>query len=229
LKNKITPILVILFILVVFLGGSVWQLRGRVKNLEGGKAQGENLAAVTPQPTGSVAGAKVDVIISPNDAVKGNPEAKVTIVEFSDFQCSYCGRAQETLDKIMETYGDKVRIVFKNYPLPFHENAESAALAALCAKDQGKFWEYHDLLFENQESLTVANLKKYASDLGLKAQDFSSCLDSKKYKSQLEEDTKEAGKVGVQGTPAFFVNGRLIAGAVPFENFKAVIDQELQK
>lgn len=231
MKNKITPILIVLLVVAAFLIGSMWT---KIRTMEKGGAIGQGQVAVnSPIPTGSVAGVgagqKVNVIISPNDPIKGNPQAKVTIIEFSDFQCPYCGRVQETMNKILETYGDQVRIVFKNYPLAFHENAENAALAALCAKEQGKFWEYHDLLFKNQEALSASNLKKYASDLGLKTQDFNSCLDSKKYKNQISDDMKEAQRIGVEATPSFFVNGSLLKGAQPFENFKLLIDEELKK
>lgn len=228
MKNKITPILVILLIIGSFVIGSMWTKIKGLEEKEGNKD--EKVAASTPQPTGSVAGTqKVEVAVRPNDPVKGNPNAKVTIVEFSDFQCPFCARVLPTLKQVMETYPDKVRIVFKNYPLPFHQNAESAAMAALCAQEQGKFWEYHDRLFTNQESLSLNDLKKYAADLGLKTGDFNSCLDSKKYKKQVEEDLVEGNRVGVRGTPAFFINGQVLSGALPFENFKAIIDEELKK
>lgn len=232
MNNKITPFLIILLVVAAFFLGSMWT---QVKTLEkGGKSGEEKVAVITPQPTsstnGEVAGAgKVEVAVNPNDPVKGNPQAKVTIVEFSDFQCPFCGFVEPTLGKIFETYPDKVKLVYKNYPLPSHENAENAALAALCAKEQDKYWEYHDKLFENQESLKESDLKKYAADLGLKTEDFNSCLESKKYKSQIETDVMEANKVGVRGTPAFFINGRSLYGAQPFEKFQEIIEEELKK
>lgn len=232
MNNKITPFLIILLVVAAFFLGSMWT---RVKTLEkGGKSSEEKIAVTTPQPTsstnGEVAGVgKVEVVVNPNDPAKGNLQAPVTIVEFSDFQCPYCGFVEPTLRKIFETYPDKVKLVYKNYPLPSHENAENAALAALCAKEQDKYWEYHDKLFENQESLKVDDLKKYAADLGLKTPDFNSCLESKKYKSQIEADMMEANRAGVRGTPAFFLNGRPLYGAQPFEKFKAVIDEELKR
>lgn len=228
-KDKI--VLVILLIGAAFLIGSMWT---KIQTLEKGAKQKGQAVVVTPQPTGTVGGAqavsgKVEVAITPNDLVKGNPQAKVTIIEFSDFQCPFCGRAEPTLKQIFETYGDGVKLVYKNYPLPFHEYAQDAAIAALCAKDQGKFWEYHDTLFKNQESLKITDLKKYASDLGLKTQDFNTCLDSKKYKDQVQADLAEGNRAGVSGTPAFFINGRPLSGAQPFDSFKAVIDEELKK
>lgn len=228
-KDKI--VLVIVLIGAAFLMGSMWT---KIQTLEKGAKQKGQAVVATPQSTGTVGGAqavsgKVEVAINPDDPVRGNPQAKVTIVEFSDFQCPYCGIVEPTVKKVLETYADKVRLVYKNFPLPSHENAQPAALAALCAKEQGKFWEYHDTLFENQESLKVTDLKKYAADLGLKTQDFTSCLDGKKYKSQIEMDIMEANRVGVRGTPAFFINGRFLSGAQPFENFQTIIEEELKK
>lgn len=221
----------VILVVAAFLIGSMWT---KITTLENGaKVEKEKTAVVTSQPnqqSGEVAGgAKVEVAVSPSDPVKGNPQAKITIVEFSDFQCPFCGNVEPTLKKILETYGDQVKLVYKNYPLPFHENAENAALATLCAKEQGKFWEYHDKLFDNQDSLKVDDLKKYASDLGLNTQDFNSCLAGKKYKSQIEVDVMEANKVGVRGTPAFFINGRSLYGAQPFEKFQEIIEEELKK
>lgn len=226
-KDKI--VLVILLIGAAFLIGSMWT---KIKTMENRTAK--KVAETTLQPTGSVAGValntgKVEVAITPNDPVRGNSQAKVTIIEFSDFQCPFCGRAEPTLKQIFETYGDQVKLVYKNFPLPFHEHAQDAAIAALCAKDQGKFWEYHDVLFQNQDSLKITDLKKYASDLSLKTQNFNSCLEDKKYKGQIEADMMEGNKLGVRGTPAFFINGRLVSGAQPFENFRTIIDEELKK
>lgn len=222
MNNKITPILIILLIAVAFLVGSMWS---KIKTLEGEK-NGGTTVTTTPAPLGAATG-KVEVAINPNDPIKGNPDAPVTIVEFSDFQCSWCGRVEPTLRQILETYKGQVKLIYKDYPAPSHENAEPAALAALCAQEQGKFWEYHDVLFENQGSLTIDDLKRYAADLGLNTQEFNSCLDSKKYKDQIKEDMDEAGRVGVRGTPAFFINGLILSGARPFEDFKAIIDEEL--
>lgn len=220
MQNKILVVLVGLLLVVVFFLGAAWT---QIKNLEQGKTQTNNQVSATP-----TSGQKVNVSISPDDPIRGNPAAKVTIVEFSDFQCPFCGRVEPTLKQIFETYKDNVKLIYKNYPLPAHQYAQDAAEAALCVKEQGKFWEYHDKLFENQGKLTVSDLKKYAQDLGLKQDQFNSCLDSKKYQSQVDSDFKAGQAAGVSGTPAFFINGQLVAGAQPFENFKAVIDQELK-
>lgn len=163
-----------------------------------------------------------------DDPVKGPNSAKVTIIEFSDFQCPFCGRAQATLNQIQDTYGDDVKFVFRDFPLGFHENAQKSAEAAECAHEQGKFWEYHDLLFENQEALAVTDLKGYAAELDLDTKQFNECLDSGKYEEEVKSDMDDGIAAGVKGTPAFFINGRSIVGAQPFANFKKVIDEELE-
>jgi len=171
-----------------------------------------------------------------DDPVKGDKDAPVTIVEFSDFQCPFCQRFyQQTMPSIEENYvkTGKVKIVFRDFPLSFHQNAQKAAEAAECADDQGKFWEYHDMLFEKGKGdgtgLAVADLKSYAQTLGLNTATFNNCLDSGKYTSEVQKDQADGTSYGVRGTPAFFVNGQLISGAQPYANFQQVIDAELAK
>ncbi len=160
----------------------------------------------------------------------GPRTAPVTIVEFSDFQCPFCSRVGPTVKQIEEKYKDKVRLVWRNYPLPFHNNAQLAAEAAMAANEQGKFWEMHDKLFANQQALTRPDLEKYAQELGLNVEKFKAALDSGKYKGAVNADVQYAnGLGGGMGTPTFFVNGRKIAGALPFEQFAQVIDEELKK
>ena len=127
----------------------------------------------------------------------------------------------------METYGDKVQLVFRDYPLNFHEHAQISAEAANCAADQGKFWEYHDMLFENQGALAKPNLVQYATNLQLDMASFNQCLDSGKYTNDVKQDMADGQAIGVTGTPAFFINGRFLNGAVPYEQFAAIIDEEL--
>jgi protein-disulfide isomerase len=129
----------------------------------------------------------------------------------------------------METYGDKIQRVFRDYPLAFHDNAQISAEAANCASDQGKFWEYHDKLFENQGKLDKASLIQYAADMELDGASFTECLDSGKYTNDVKQDFADGQAVGVTGTPAFFINGRFLNGAVPYEQFAAIIDEELAK
>ena len=155
----------------------------------------------------------------------GNAKAPVTIVEFSDFQCPYCSRAVPTLDRIKQEYGpDKVRIVFRDMPLPSHNRSNFAANAAHCAEEQGKFWEYHNTLFQNQSKLEDSDLKSYAKNLGLDASKFGDCYDKKKHQEMIDKSRKEAEELGIQATPSFVINGSLLQGAQPFERFKEKID-----
>jgi protein-disulfide isomerase len=162
-------------------------------------------------------------------ASKGPKDAPVTIVEFSDFQCPYCARVLPAVKKLEETYGDKLRVVFRHYPLPIHPNAPKAAEAAACAQDQGKFWEMHDKLFSNQQKLQVADLKAAAAELSLDPQVFGQCLDSAQHEALWHADQEQGNAYGVSGTPAFFINGRFLSGAQPYENFSQVVDDELQR
>lgn len=166
----------------------------------------------------------------------GNPAAPVTIVEFGDFQCPFCGRFFQTTEKqIIEQYvkSGKARFVYRNFAF-LGEESEWAAVAAQCANEQGKFWQYHDYLFshqqgENQGAFSKENLKAFARAVGLAGSRFDSCLDSDKYLEAVRRDTEEGRGAGVNGTPGTFVNGRLIQGAVPFTQFQALIEEELKK
>jgi protein-disulfide isomerase len=160
---------------------------------------------------------------------RGPSSAPVTIVEFSDFQCPFCGREAPVIEKLMKEYQGKVRLVFRHYPLDFHPFAEKAAEAAVCAADQEKFWEMHDKMFSNQQKLAVDDLKGYAKSLGLDSAKFDRCLDSGEKKPQIEEDQKAGSQAGVNGTPAFFVNGIFVNGAVPYEQIKQTVDRELKR
>lgn len=169
---------------------------------------------------------KVEIGKSPT---KGKADAPITIIEFSDFQCPFCSRANETIEQVKEAYGDKVKVVFKNLPLPFHNEAEPAAVAALAAGEQGKFWEMHDKLFENQSSLSADTYVKLAGELGLDVEKFKKDLESDRLKKQVKDDAELAGTLGVRGTPGFFVNGVQVRGARPFPYFKQIIDRLLAK
>lgn len=163
-----------------------------------------------------------------DDPMRGPKDAPVHIVLFSDFQCPFCSRIETTLKQVKDRYGDKVAIVFRDYPLAFHQNAEKASEAANCAHKQGKYWEYHDALFANQRELGVPALKKQAETLGLDLTAFNECLDSGQMKAEIDMDLQAGQSYGVSGTPASFINGRLLSGAQPFEGFARVIDDELQ-
>jgi protein-disulfide isomerase len=160
---------------------------------------------------------------------KGPSDALVTVVIFSDFQCPFCSRVEPTLKQITDTYGKDVRMVWRNNPLPFHDKAGPAAEAAMEARDQGKFWEYHDKLFANQQALERDKLEEYAKDLGLNVAKVKASLDANKHKAEIEADQTLARNLGASGTPSFFINGRSLRGAQPFDAFKAVIDEEMQK
>jgi protein-disulfide isomerase len=174
--------------------------------------------------------ARVQVAEGEGSPAKGGPAgAPITIVEFSDFQCPFCGRVNPALAKVRETYGDKVRIVFRQFPLSIHPQAPKAAEASLCAADQGKFWEYHDALFADQQKLGVPDLKAKATALALDQAAFDACLDGGSKAAKVAKDMEDGTKAGVSGTPALFVNGRFLNGAVPFEELAKVIDDELAR
>jgi protein-disulfide isomerase len=159
---------------------------------------------------------------------KGPADAPVVIVEFSDFQCPYCQRANPVVDQVLKTYGNKIRFVYRHYPLPNHPDARPAAEAAACADEQGRFWPYHDQLFANVSRLSAADLKEHGKAAGLDAAQFAACVDSRRFRTKVDTDLKEADEAGVSGTPAFFINGRPLEGAQPFQAFKRIIDEELK-
>lgn len=168
--------------------------------------------------------------VAADDAALGPASAPVTLVEFSDFQCPFCQNVAPTLKRIKETYGDKVRIVWKDFPLTqIHPEAFKAAEAGNCAREQGKFWELHDRLFANQRALQPADLKVHATAVGLDAATFNACLDSAKYSARVEEHVASGTRLGVNATPTSFVNGRYVNGAQPYDEFARIIDEELQR
>jgi protein-disulfide isomerase len=166
-----------------------------------------------------------------NAPFSGNKDAKVTIVEYSDFQCPYCSKGAEILKEIKKKYGDKIKVVFKNFPLPFHNHAEQAAVAGLCANEQGTnyFWKMHDEMFAAQDSLDAEGLKNTAKKVGLKPDQFEKCLAENKYLSQVKTDMEEGRKVRVKSTPTFFINGQLIMGAQPLDVFSEIIEEEMAR
>ena len=193
---------------------------------EGGKpAPGQPQAkrpSAPPAPKGPV-----DIKIG-NAPVYGSKNAPVKIVIWSDFECPFCSRVNPSIAQVKKEYGKKVAVSFKHFPLPFHKNATLAAVAAIAAQNQGKFWEMHDKLFENQKALQRANLVQYAKDLGLNMAKFEKDLDNPANTARVKAEMAEGSKVGVRGTPASFVNGRMISGAQPFQNFKKLIDEALK-
>jgi predicted DsbA family dithiol-disulfide isomerase/Skp family chaperone for outer membrane proteins len=168
-------------------------------------------------------------------AIQGHPSrglatAPVTIVEFSDFECPYCGALYPTLKKVEETYKDKIRIVYRQFPLNnIHPRAQKAAEASLCANEQGKFWQLHDAMFTDQKNLTVDDLKSKAAVLSMNAEAFASCLDSGKHAAAVRDSIVEGSKAGVDGTPALFINGRFLGGNQPYGEIEKIIEDELTR
>jgi len=165
-------------------------------------------------------------ISTKNAPVRGNADAKVTIVEFADYECPYCQQMQPTLDKIEAEYQGKIAFAYKDLPLPMHPHAQKAAEAAQCAGAQGKYWEYHDALFKSKQ-LEVAQLKETAAALKLDTKAFDACLDSGKEQDIVKANKDEALSLQISGTPSFFVNGRFLSGGLNYDEFKKLLDDEL--
>lgn len=193
------------------------QLVGYIKALLTG-------TSVTEAAAARLAPGTLDLQGSPS---RGPADAPVTIVEFSDFQCPFCGRANSTVENVWKSYNGKVRWVFKHYPLDFHPDAPLAHRAALAAGEQGKFWEMHDAIFLNQKAIKRDDLIRTAGTLGLEMTRFLADLDSANYQKVMQRDMAEGTQVGIDGTPTFFINGHRLVGAQPIETFRAVIDREL--
>ena len=192
--------------------------------LREGKSESEALKVLQEREARKITRYRVEI---GDSWTRGPDDAKVTIVEFTDFQCPYCSKVQPTLKKIRENYPNDVKFVFKHHPLAFHKDAPLAHEASLAAGGQGKFWEMEEILFNNQKKLKEEDLIGYAQELGLDVEQFKADLASGKYKGQVISDTEQAVGLGATGTPAFFVNGRFLSGAKPYGSFSNVIDQEL--
>ncbi len=217
-------------------GRSLQELRGPIADFLQSQRRQQARAMLVDEL--SAASGKVRVTLDPprttvdigeTDPSRGADNAAVTIVEFSDYQCPFCARVTPTMARIMETYGGKVRRVFKDFPLQNHPEAPKAAEAARCAGDQGKYWEMHNKLFSNQGALQIPDLKQAAAGLGLNQAEFEQCLDSGKWTAAVQADLAQGEKLGVNSTPTVYVNGRPLIGAQPFEQFKLVIDEELAR
>jgi protein-disulfide isomerase len=193
------------------------------------KANVSSAPAAAPSPAAGparpVQTGAIDV--RPDDPTRGSARAPVTVVLFSDFQCPFCARVSPTLDEVQRAYGDKVRIVWKHQPLPFHPNALPAAEAAEAAREQGKFWQMHDRIFASQRELSPDAYERFAKEIGLDVRRFQESVRSGRAKPRIEEDQKLAARIGAQATPTLFVNGERVEGAVPFATLKAVIDRKL--
>ncbi len=160
---------------------------------------------------------------------QGTKTSPITIVEFTDFQCPYCVRAAATLKKVMQAYPGQIQFYIKNNPLSFHKQAFGAALASLAANEQGKYWEMYDALFKSSKSLTMENINKFAEGIGLDMEQFKKDMESQELKDRIKSDQSQARKVRATGTPAIYINGKKVGGAIPFRRFKEIIDGELAK
>ena len=164
-----------------------------------------------------------------DDPYKGPETAPITIIQFAEYQCPYCGKAGESVEQVMKEYEGKVKMVFRDFPLSFHDRAIPAAVAANCAGEQGKYWEMHDQMMANQRALSEDDIKGYATNIGLDLSKLETCRADPKHVAEVQKDMEDGSAAGVSGTPAFFINGIMLSGALPFERFKEVIDRELSE
>lgn len=170
---------------------------------------------------------RVDVKITPDDPIRGKADAPVTIVQFADYQCYYCNKVQPTIDRVLKEYDGRVRLVYKDFPLPAHSRAFPAAIAAHCAGDQGKYWEMNGKLMANQDNLGDADLQSYAQGAGVDMTKFNACIASGKWDPITRANADEGQRVGVSATPTFFIDGTLVSGAQGYDRFKTIIEREL--
>ena len=205
------------------------QARDRIRNYLVAEREGEAQRGLREQAEVTIRLEPPRLEIAADGPSKGPAHARVTIIGFSDFQCPYCRQSLATLEEVLEKYPDDVRLVFRNFAIRSHRRAYAAAEAALCAEEQERFWPYHDLLFANPRALEDEDLLRYAEELGLDAARFEQCLASGEHRERIEAETREARSVGISGSPAFLVNGLLLSGARPAEDFYRVIDAELAR
>ena len=212
-------------VLMVMLAFFAW----RSTNITGNAVTGDTTGNLVPEQAQPTINIDMKELVD-DDPYLGKNDAPVTIVEFSDYQCPYCGRFYaETLPQIKSQYIDtgKVKLVFRDFPLSFHPEALPAASAANCANEQGKFWEYHNQVFENQQTMNAASYKQWAEELSLDVAKWEACTKDAKVRAEIQKDFNDGAAAGVQGTPAFIVNGKVISGAQPFTVFSQVIEAEL--
>lgn len=172
---------------------------------------------------------RATITLRPGAPVMGPADAPITIVEWSDYQCPFCKRAYPTVEQVLNEYKDKVRYIHLDYPLPFHQQAMPASVAVHCAGDQGKFWEYNNNLYSAAGDLSKADLAKRATDLGLDSAAFEACTTSNKHEALVKANYDDGAALGVTGTPAFFINGRMLVGAQPIDQFRTIINDELSR
>lgn len=225
-KRKTSALVWIIFLIVAFGAGLAtgyytWGVQAPAQ------AQAPESTNGAAQPQATQVQQRLTVSIDENDPTLGPADAPVTIIEFSDFECPYCRKwFVETWPQIQKTYAGKVRLVYRDFPLSFHPDSQSAAEAASCAGEQGKYWDYHDLLFSGV-ALGNDTYLSIASQLKLEMTKFQDCLSSQRYASDVQADLQYGSSLGITGTPTFFVNGIPLVGAQPFSVFKGIIDKEL--
>ncbi len=190
---------------------------------------GRDLRAAANDVSVSLEPPRQRIEVLADDPSRGPENAPLVLVEFSDFQCPYCQRATDTLRELLAEYEGQIRFVYKDYPLPNHAQAFKAAEAGNCAQEQGKFWELHDEMFGHQDALDVPSLKTYAAELGLDEAAFSACLDGGRYAAGVQRDLAIGQQYGVSSTPTVFVNGRMVMGALPYDAFNEIIQEELAR
>ena len=203
------------------------RIRSFLEEQQAGKARETYVTSLRDKAGVSIKLVAPRVEVAGDGPSRGPANAPVTIVEFSDYQCPFCKRAEPIVQEVLKRYPDKVRLVFRHFPLPMHPNARPAAEAALCANEQGKFWEFHEKVFGGT-GLEEADLTGYASAAGIDAEKFKACVAERRFKDKVDADTKAGSEAGVSGTPAFFVNGIMLSGAMPVEKFSAIIESELK-
>lgn len=200
----------------------------KIESIEANQEEMMKLFKSGKQAKPSIDYNKVHKIPILNSPIRGNVKAPVTIIEFSDFECPYCARLQPTLKQVLEAYPDKVRLVYKDFPLSFHKQAKNASKAALAAREQGKYWEMHDLIFKDYNKLNEDKFKEYAVKLGLDMDRFMKDFKSDQYDAQIQRDIKLGAGIGVRGTPSLFMNGKRMS-ARSFDAFKTLIEGYLKK
>ncbi len=223
-KNRSTLIWVVFLVLAFAAGLAAGYITWGSQPPAQAQAPGDSNTAAQPQTTQETQRYEV---VTGNGPSLGPADAPVTIIEFSDYECPYCRKwFTEAWPQIQKTYAGKVRLVYRDFPLSFHANSQSAALAARCAADQGKYWEYHDLLFSGA-ALGLDTYTSFANQLKFDMTQFQDCIRSQKYANDVQADFQYGSSLGVTGTPTFFIDGIPLVGAQPFSAFKTIIDREL--
>jgi len=197
------------------------KMRDRQKDFFDGLMKGSEIVYYFAPP-------KANIVMWDDDVFTGAKDAPVVMVEYTDFQCPFCSRSQGTIKELKTKYGNKLKHVFRHYPIPSHAGAKPGALASMCANDQGKFWEYHDVLFEKAREINDENIIKWAEELKLDMPKFKKCFTEKKYDAYVDKHFKSGQEYGVSSTPSFFINGIPVIGAKPKAEFETIIDEALK-